>query len=317
MTRHASLLLAATTVACGGGGTPGAAGGGHVTWTYGDDIFRAAVEEGAEIENVSKLLGPGSRDRLLTQSGNGDWMVFSGERFDCGGECLVRVSWDLTEGEAVKAGGSDVYVEGVSAVTDDGNTIVFSSKDGPHPVDLYATTRSDAGWSERVLLTADSSYAYNNMPSLGADGASVVFDCGSEPYPESGGNDACRVNLDGTGFTRLVGPDALPEARNDYVQNPHEGPNGLYFESSWTIEGNNPETIWFIPTGGSTPEPFNGRFENAVGPCALPDGRVAMLWLGGNDGGRHELVVASEDGATEIQLTPGVDVSDIGIGCGE
>lgn len=315
MNRPILALLLLT--ACGTAEPQDNDGGGHLTWTFGDEVFRASASDGAEIENVSKLLGGGGRDRLITPSANGAWMVMSSERFDCSGECLVRVSWDLTEGEAVKAGGADVYVQGVSAITDDGNTIVFSGQDGPHPVDLYVTTRTDGAWSAPTLLTTDSTYAYNNMPSLSVDQSSVVFDCGSEPYPESGGNDACRVSLDGSGFTRLIGPDALPDARNSYVQNPHEGPAGLFFESSWPIDGQNPETIWLLPTGESTPVPFGVRYENAVSPCALPDGRLAMLWLGGNDGGRHELVVANADGSSEIELTPGIDVSDIGIGCGD
>jgi hypothetical protein len=306
------VLLAA----CGGDPAVNG-GGGHLTWTFGDQVFRVAAEDGAEPENVSRLLGGGGRDRLLTMSPNGAWHTMSAERFDCGGECLVRVSWDLTDGEAVKAGGADVYVEGNSVITDDGATVVYPSQGGPHNVDLFLTTRGDGGWSEPALLTGDSGYAYNNMPALTADGSAVVFDCGSEPYPESGGNDACQVGLDGAGFTRLVGPDALPDARNDYVQNPHEGPAGLFFESSWTIDGENPETIWHLPSGSGTPVPFSARYQNAVSPCPLPDGRVAMLWLGGNDGGRHELVVAEADGSGEIVLTPGVDVTDIGLGCGE
>lgn len=312
--RCSVLLL---LVACAKGAPSTNDGGGHLTWTEGDHVYRVAAEDGAEPEDVSRLLGGGGRDRLLTQSRNGAWLTMSAERFDCSGECLVRLSWDLTQGEAVKAGGADVYVQGTSAITDDGETIVFPGQDGPHEVDLYATTRVDGAWGAPVLLTADSSYAYNNMPALTEDGAAVVFDCGREPYPESGGNDACRVGLDGAGWERLIGPDALPDPRNDYVQNPHEGPAGLLFESSWPIDGDNPETIWLLPEGEGTPVPFSARYQNAVSPCPLPDGRVAMLWLGGNDGGRHELVVAEADGSSEIVLTPGVDVADIGIGCGE
>jgi Tol biopolymer transport system component len=216
----------------------------------------------------------------------------------------------------VLAGGAEVYVEGIPAITDDGETVVYASQGGPHAVDLFSTTRDGGGWGAPVLLTAGSGYAYNNMPALGADGRSVLFDCGVEPYPESGGNDACRVGLDGSGFERIIGPDALPDGRNDYVQNPHEGVDAVYFEGSWPIDGDSPETIWRLPVGASAPEPFSARYANAVAPCPLPDGRVAMLWLGGNDDGYHQIVVAEPDGSSEIQLTPGVDVADIGIGCG-
>ncbi len=290
-------------------------GQGHFTYTFEDQVYRVAAEEGAEAENLSETLGGGGVDRLLTQSASGDWMTLSAERFECSGECLVRMSWDLESGEAVLAGGAEVYVSGVSAITDDGNTVIYPAQDGPHEVDLFVTVRSADGWSTPTVLTTDSTYNYNNMPALSFDGDSVVFDCGTEPYPESGGNDACRVNLDGTGFAKVIGPDALPDPRNNYVQNPHEGPEGLYFESSWPIEGETPETIWMLPNGSATPVPLGG-FDNAVAPCALPDGRIGMLWLGGNDDGRHELVVADADGSNVVELTPGIDVSDIGLGCG-
>lgn len=293
-------------------------GGGHLTWTFEDEVYRAAASEPVEVENVSKLLGGGGVDRWITPSRSGEWLVMSAERFDCSGECLVRVSWDLQDGEAVKAGGADVYLNGIPAISDDGNTVVYPSSGGTHEVDLWVTTRGgDGAWSAPVELTADSSYAYHNMPALTPDGDAVTFDCGSEPYPESGGNDACSVSLDGSGLTTLVAPDALPDGRNDYVQNPHQGVDALYFEGSWPIGDDTPETIWRLPDGSDTPEPFSARYANAVSPCPLPDGRVAMLWLGGNDGGRHELIVAAADGQSEINLTPGVDVNDIGIGCGE
>lgn len=312
----ARVWLALALCACGGSGGPGGvAGGGHVVWSFQGEIFRASVSDGVSAENLSRARGAGD-DRRVTQSLGGDWLTWSGERFDCSGECLVRARFDLSEGEAVKPGGVDAYTEGVSAITDDGQTVVFSSQGGPHAVDLFVTTRGAEGWSEAVLLTGDSPYAYNNMPAITPDGGAVTLDCGSEPYPESGGNDACSVALDGTGFARLLGPDALAGGRNDYVQNPHEGPAGLFFEGSWPVGDATPETIWTLPPGASAPEPF-GAFDNAVSPCALPDGRVAFLWLGGNDGGRHELVVAEADGSGVVEITPGVDVDDIGIGCGE
>ena len=31
-----------------------------------------------------------------------------------------------------------------------------------------------------------------------------IFDCGTEPYPESGGNHACEVGLDGGGFSIMA-----------------------------------------------------------------------------------------------------------------
>jgi hypothetical protein len=311
MTRFAALWLAA----CGGGGAMSPPGAGHVVYSFEGRIYRVAAEEGAPIENLTARLGPRT-DRWVNQSPNGEWLVWSGERFDCSGECLVRSRWNLEDGAAVKPGGGDVYLQGLPAISDDGATVVYAAVGGPNPVDLFASHESGGAWSEPVVLTADSPYAYNNMPSFGVDGETVFFDCGAEPYPESGGNDACSVRVDGSGFTRWIGPDALPDPRNDYVQNPHEGDAGLYFEAAWPIDGDTPETIWHLAAGSSTPAPLGARYGNAVSPCVLPDGRVSMLWLGGNDGGRHEVFVAEPDGSSEIALTPGVDVTDIGVGCG-
>lgn len=55
-----------------------------------------------------------------------------------------------------------------------------------------------------------------------------------------------------------------------------------------------------------------------VGPCVLPDGRVAHLWLGRDENteGFHEITIMDEDGSSPTVILPGVDVFDIGIGCG-
>jgi hypothetical protein len=208
---------------------------------------------------------------------------------------------------------------GMSAIDNTGTKIVFSTNGGPNAVDLYLTTYDGAAWSEPVLLTGESTYAYNNMPAMDAAGTRVTFDCGANPYPEDGANDACEVALDGTGFRKLVGPDALPGARYDKVQFPHYAPDGLLFEASFPVNDDTPEIVWLLPLGGGEPQPIGQNFPNSVSPCALPDGRFVLLWLGreGNDEGKHELTLVARDGTLITTLTPDVDVADIGIGCGE
>lgn len=309
-----------------GGGTDGAGPqgggadvghGGRVTYTFDNQVFRIQAKAGATPENISEALGAPALDRRSTMSQNGQWIVMLGERYGCVGECLLRVSEDLQAGEVVRPGGEDIYVEGTSAITNDGNRIVYSSQGGPHEVDLFITERTSSGWGAPVLLTGDSTYAWNNMPALGWEEATVLFDCGSEPYPEAGGNDACKVQLDGEGFTKYVGPDTLPDAREDKVQNPHAGPDGVYFEATWPVGGESPELIWRMRSIVDAPEPVGAAFPNAVSPCVLPDGRWVMLWLGSPDNptGRHELTLVNDDGTATV-LTPGVDVTDDGIGCG-
>lgn len=319
-------------VACGGGGDPvgpdaaapdgGSAGPGFATYTVDDQVFRIAAAAGAAPENVSAALGaPASGDRRLVPSRSGAWLVMEGARFGCAG-CLVRVAGDLSAGEVIAAGGAEVYPEGIAAITDDGARVVYPASGGDHAIDLWLTERDAGGtWSAPTQLTADSATAYNNMPALTVDGDAVVFDCGANPYPEDGGNDACRVALTGGAVERLVGPDALPGARFDKVQNPHDGPSGLLFEASWPVDdsgGKPPEIIWRLPPGGGEPEPVGAALPNSVAPCVLADGRWLVLWLGGpdNDSGAHELTLVAADGSAPVVLTPGVDVADIGLGCG-
>lgn len=296
--------------------------GGRVYYNVADDLFRIAASAGAAPENLSEALdalAPGTRDRYVAPSATGDWFVMSSDRGGCSGECLVRVAADLSAIEPVLAGGAEVYPAGISAVSSDGNRVVFATGGGPHNTDLWLTERSDAGWQAPILLTGDSTYAYNNMPAMDREATHVLFDCGQQPYPEDGQNDACRVNLDGSGFNRVVGYDTLPDTRFDKVQNPHPGPDGVLFEGSWPVAGDAPEIIWILRNGASAPEPIGLGFPNSVSPCALADGRWVMLWLGrpGNDAGSHELTLVGRDGSLIATLTPDVDVADIGLGCSD
>ena len=151
MKRPAFLLFA--IAACGGGASDAAddvidagadPGVGHATYTFGDEVFRIAASAGATPVNVSAALG-GTGDRRLVQSADGAWLVFEGTRFGCGGQCLVRVAGDLTGGEAVRPGGDELYPEGIAAISDDGDRIVYPAQGGPHAIDLWLTTRSGAG----------------------------------------------------------------------------------------------------------------------------------------------------------------------------
>jgi hypothetical protein len=145
-----------------------------------------------------------------------------------------------------------------------------------------------------------------------------LFDCGTEAYPESGGNQACAVRLDGTQFRVVVSATTLPSTREQFVQFPHDSLDGVLFQGSWPIGGDSPETIWLVKEG-SAPSPIGKEFPNSVSPCGLPDGRFGMLWLGraGNAAGAHELTLATRQGTLETVLTPNVDVTDIGIGCSQ
>jgi len=332
--RHLRLSLMALAVtaaaACGGsagpvdrGGAQPTSGGAYFTYTFEDKVFRIDARAGATPEDVSARLarfGAGTRDRWLVPSSNGATLVLSTDRLACPnvGECLAITPRDLSTLTAVLPGGEEVSVEGTPAVSDDGNTVVFPARGGPHSVDLWTTRRSGAGWAAAVLLTAASTAAYNNSPALAFDGARVLFDCGSTPYPEGGDTNACEVRTDGTGLRVLVRPTTLPNPRENFVQFPHDSLDGVLFQGSWAIGAERPETIWLLPAAGGAPRDLGRLLTNAVSPCGLRDGRIGVLWLSrpGNPMGKHELTLLGRDGTVERVLTPDVDVSDIGIGCG-
>lgn len=303
--------------------------GGHVYYTFDKHVFRIEATAGARPENISTALdkfGTPGDDVRLTASRDSRYMLLTSARFGCGASaCLVLVPSDLSRVEVVRPGGTVFSPQGIATITGGaGDLIVYPTIGGPHMVDLFATRRRGGSWSDPVLLTAASTYPYNNMPALTFDGKKVTFDCGQNPYPETGNNDACEVNVDGTGYRRLVSQATLPNARQSYVQNPHWGLDGLLFEAAWPVDSGDPqvvlrpEIIWRLPNDASLPVPHQ-VFDNAVNPCTMPDGRYAMLWLGGpnNDNGDHELAVSNRGATSAIVLTPHVDVTDIGIGCAD
>jgi hypothetical protein len=298
--------------------------GGHLYYSFGGEVHRIAARAGAAPENVSRALGklggPGT-DTRITASRDSRWMLFTSDRFGgCSSECLVMAPSDLSWVDVVRPGGRAFTPQGVAAIRPvTGDLIVYAASGGPHQVDVFATRKVSGRWSEPVLLSRGSSYPYNNMPALTLDGTRVTFDCGQNMYPETGDNDACEVGIDGTGFRRVAFASMLPNARQSHVQNPHEGTDGLYFEAAWPVAGRAvaPEIIWRLPKGASVPVPA-APSDNAVSPCPLPDGRYAALWLAGprNSRGDHELAVFGS-GMSPIVLTPGVDVTDVGLGCAD
>ena len=306
----------------GSGGGGGTTGTGHFTWTFNDQVFRIEARVGAVAENVSTALarfGSGTRDRWLIPSVDGAWLVVSTDRISCGqGECLAITPRDLSSLTLVKPGGVEIGVEGTPAVSNAGDVVIFSSSDGPHEIDLWLTRKSGTTWAAASLLTVNSTAQFNNAPALTFDGQRVLFDCGLHRDAETGSNDSCEVKLDGTGFRVLVRSTTLPTSRNDFVQFPHDSLDGVLFQGSWPIGADSPETIWLLPATGA-PTAIGSRFENAVSPCGLRDGRFGLLWLGrpGNASGAHELTLAARDGSLVGSLTPGVDVTDIGIGCSD
>lgn len=316
-------MLCIAALGCGAPSATADAGTqGHFTYSVGDKVYRIEARVGATAEDLSAKLarfGTGTRDRWLVPSANGAHLVLSTDRLSCSlGECLAIGPADLSTLALVKPGGAELSVEGTPAISRAGDAVIFSSQDGPHERDLWLTRKNGSAWAAATLLTGSSTYPYNNMPALSFDGLRVLFDCGTEVYPESGGTDACEVRLDGSGFRVVVRPSTLSGARQPFVQFPHDSLDGVLFQGTWPIAGQSPETIWLQPPSGA-PTAIGAAFDNAVSPCGLSDGRFGLLWLSrpGNPAGLHELTLVGRDGKLVGALTPGVDVVDIGIGCSD
>lgn len=293
---------------------------GHVTYQVGD-IFRIAATAGAVPENLSDrldALGAGNGDQYPAVSRNGEWMTLVTERFhpNCDGwGCVAIVNSDFTAVETPLLGGSTIHPEGRTAISGDGNTLVYFG-DGPHQDDLYATQKSAGSWSTPILLTEASPHQYNKQPVLSSDGLRVLFDCGPGPYAQEN-NGVCEVGIDGAGFRQIVDPDNNPLGGGSDFSARHGdfAPDGSFvFEADWDAE-----QIWRQDSLTSTPGRVFTAHSNDNSPCVLPNNNVASLWLGrpGNPAGLHELKITNADGSDFVVVTPNVDVADIGMSCHE
>ncbi|MCG3138349.1 MAG: hypothetical protein HJJLKODD_02212 [Phycisphaerae bacterium] len=285
-----------------------------VTFTTPEgEVFRLDAQTG-EVENISAALNQETtgEDEWINVSPNGEWLLMGSQRFDaeCAGwACVTLLSADLTTTEAVRSDGNIVHAT-FSAISSDGNTIVFPSTEGPHAVDLCIITRQGEGWSAPALLTGDSPHEYNDIPALSTAGATVLFDCGPTPYSQEGTN-LCEVGTSGTGFREVLtvedGLEGLPTAvalhHADYT------PDGsILFEGQWDAE-----TLWQAAADGSNLQRI-GNLNNDNSPCVLPDGRIASLFFG--DSGFHTLKIMNADGSTYEITYDSTDIADIGLGCG-
>ena len=314
------LSLAALAVSAG----PGAAAG-HITYSVGEGpLLRVEARAGAEPQDVSAGLDrrfPGGGDQFLNQSPDGKALVLQSERFGCGGNpCLAVVASNLEDGEAVRRG--TVHVQGFSAVGNGGRVVVYPARSSDDRVDLFVSRRTRGGWSRPRNVTANSSMPIHGHPAISTDSTRVLHDCGDANDPSAGSLSVCESRLDGKGTRVRVRPsDGRPPTDGvfgagslhhaDYLGRG----KGLVFESQWCCKG---ESIWWLQRGKRKPRHVRGASSNNVAPCGLPDGRVVSLDLSRPAGGGvHELMITSPTSkARTFVLPPGVDVNDIGIGCG-
>jgi hypothetical protein len=251
-------------------------------------------------------------DDWIEVSADGAWLLLATQRFDdaCAGwPCLAVAPADLSSGEVVRTSADVVHAEGAAAIAGGAVLIVYAASGGPNEVDLWTITRQGDIWSDPLLLTADSPYAYHDAPALSVDGGQVVFDCGDQPYAAEG-TAICEAATDGSTFRVVLTPQDAPDgiAPDGAHHHPGYAPDGsIVFQSRWT------EGLWRV-AGDGAPAPI-GSFANEASPCVLPDGRIASLWMGREgSGGISELKVMTPDGASYVMLLTEMQIE--GIGCG-
>ena len=295
-------------------------GPGHVIYLHPDGKYRRVeATVGAPIEVLDTALdrlSPGE-DTRMNLSRDGAWLVAETSRFGCSTEpCLAVSQSSLAAGELVRIGGQPVRLGGsMMAIGAQGRLIIFGAG-GAHATDLYSTVKTAAGWSEPRVLSAASTYDYNQRPALSPDARKVAFDCGPDP---SGGERGaiCEVNVDGTGFRVLRTSAGILN-----LHSPSYAPDGtivLEHEQKGVGEEVFGEQIYKFDPATTTPEyPLAPTYSNDNSPCVLPNGNIVSLWLQrpGNDDGWHELRMMSPTGTPIGMLAIGYDLVDIGEGCG-
>jgi len=275
------------------------------------EVYRIEAAAGAVSENVSDaldVLSPHAVDAWLNISPNGLWMVLETERWGCGGwACLARVRSDYSEGGLLLTEGHVIHPEGFSAISSDGNTVVWPGQGcGSHTRDLWVSVYSGGEWLTSCL-TGDATTDWNEQPAISDDGTVVLFVCGEN---------ICSIDVDGTDLTVQIRLTDHPGQDNwMQLRSPDFDPSGdIVFEGE-----DDTEMLWRQDHLTCSFELINPSYTNDNSPCVLPDGRIASLWLNrpGNPEGYHEIKLMDEDGGNGFMLvTNPVDVHDVGIGCG-
>ena len=272
------------------------------------------VDVTLKLNNLSK----GTDDGNLNISPDGNWLVINTERFGIGSWAgLAVVKADFSSGAAVTMpGGNFAHPDGFFAVASGGNAVYFATNGGPHRDDLWVTTRGSSGWSNPVLLTKASPYAYNEFPTLSADGKHLLFDAGNQQDLQDGpGTTICEVDTTGQNFHLILDPAKTPgEPANGSLHSAAFAPDGsIVFQGNWGSA-----QLYRLNPGETSPVLINPDQRQDGTPTVLPDGRVVSLWQDrvGNNQGINEIKTMAADGSSYQMLLTGKDVSIFGIGSG-
>lgn len=291
---------------------------GKITYTYQNNVYRVNAQASATPENVSALITSGTRkpERRLNISPDGDWLVLETQNLDVGCDgnyCLaVAPSSNPASASLVRAPNLIQDSQGFPAISSDGNLIIYTANGGTHNFDLWAIRKTGSTWAAPVQITQTSTQNYNDQPALSSDGSKVLFDCGAVAFGE-GNTSICEISTNGTGFRVVISPSNAPSSitnkgpihHADYLSD-----GSIAFDAAWDADA-----VWKIL--GSTISKVS-QVNNNVAPCGLTNGKTASLWLerSGNTNGYHELIITDNNGMNPQTIVTGIDIEDIGIGCG-
>jgi len=300
---------------------------GPGTATEAGHVFRVVAQGGEVPTDISRSLnqiGPAGVDSAINLSPNAKWIVLHTTRFggSASGSLATLRADDITSGQQIKISGQVIVpADGPSAISGDGNTIIYAAAGATHTIDLWAAQNVGGTWSTRDLTeSAQWNFNYNEMPAISADGTKVVFAAGNTTG-EFGTNTIGVVNVDGSGLQTVVtaanfGPGAPPASF--YVNRPafaSASPSvSVFFGSNFN---GGADQLWRLNAGATTASPVSSD-TGEVCPAVFSDGRIASLWSNrqGNIDNVLELTLRDADGSVRGTIAPGVGLPISGLGVG-
>ena len=301
-------------------------------------LWRAQPVEATTPFNISEKL-----DLIATQPSHvhkgpikvapdGTFYAFFSEAFDAdsaGNAGLTIAPAGLGSAQTIKYNGVTIHGDntlGGAQPCNGGNTVVYVDAGDPtvtptpHVRDLWVINRPNAqsAWNAPYCITRNTGSAYNTWPVLSSDSTKVLFDQGSAGGRASG-TSIGEVSITGQDYRSVVTAASLPGgATATYCHAGSYLPNGdVVFEA----DDASSQQVWRVPAAGGTPSAINTAFAEDRSPCALPDGRIASLWLNSPNGsGKHEIKIMDDAGLNDATITePSVlfdEIDDIGLGSG-
>ncbi len=265
-----------------------------------------------QLDSLSAL-PPGGSDAWASVSPNGDWILLATDRFGLSAWTgLVLLRSDLESAQVVRDYSGEAWHADYSAVASSGRIIVLCQV-VTNIQHVFVITNLGNYWINVACLSSATVYSNQGNPRISADGTQVLFDGGLTPYSQEG-TAVFRANIDGSGYTNLVGPLSHAGGNISHsVRSPAFAPDGsIVFEADW-----NGEQIWRLVPGSTDPVVINSSYQNDNSPTVLQDGRVVSLWLDRPGGsGTHEIKIMNADGTGGFVILENVDVSDIGLTAG-